>query len=255
MSIDWITVAAQIANFLVLVWLLKRFLYRPILDGIGAREAEIAARMGEAATIRAAAEAAKATHKAEIAELSASRADLLKEARASAEAERSTLLAEARKALAAEQAERSAARAAETRAFTAHLHRKGAEALLALARKALSDLSDETLERRIASHLAPQIASVADDLRYASGSSLEAVALTRSPLPQAAQEQLGRELAATLDGIPLRFDTDPQIAPGLTLRIGGAEVAWTVESYLDGLDALITEGVGAAAGQEQTDAA
>ena len=48
MSIDWITVAAQIANFLVLVWLLKRFLYRPILDGIDAREAEIANRMQEA---------------------------------------------------------------------------------------------------------------------------------------------------------------------------------------------------------------
>ena len=36
MSIDWITVAAQIVNFLVLVWLLKRFLYRPILNGIDA---------------------------------------------------------------------------------------------------------------------------------------------------------------------------------------------------------------------------
>ncbi|HAB91660.1 MAG TPA: F0F1 ATP synthase subunit B, partial [Pseudomonas sp.] len=45
MSIDWITVLAQIANFLVLLWLLKRFLYRPILDGIDAREAEIARRM------------------------------------------------------------------------------------------------------------------------------------------------------------------------------------------------------------------
>ena len=48
MSIDWITVIAQIANFLVLVWLLKRFLYRPILDGIDAREAEIARSMAEA---------------------------------------------------------------------------------------------------------------------------------------------------------------------------------------------------------------
>ena len=50
MSIDWITVAAQIANFLVLVWLLKRFLYRPILDGIDAREGEISHRMQEAVT-------------------------------------------------------------------------------------------------------------------------------------------------------------------------------------------------------------
>ena len=63
MSIDWITVAAQIANFLVLVWLLKRFLYRPILDGIDAREAEIAARMGEAAKAREKAEAIRRARK------------------------------------------------------------------------------------------------------------------------------------------------------------------------------------------------
>jgi F-type H+-transporting ATPase subunit b len=255
MSIDWMTVAAQIANFLVLVWLLKRFLYRPILDGIDAREAEIAARMGEAATIRTAAEAAEAAHKAEIAALGASRADLLNEARASAEADRSALLAEAREAIAAEQADRSAARAEEARAFTADLHRKGAEALVALARKALSDLADETLEQRIATHLAPKIATVAYNLRDATESGREAVALTRTPLPHATEVKLGKDLAATLNGIPLRFDTDPQLAPGLTLRVGGAEVAWTVESYLDGLEALLTKGVNGSARREQTDAA
>ena len=59
MSVDWITVAAQIANFLVLVWLLRRFLYRPILAGIDARERQIAARMAQAEKIREAAEAAR----------------------------------------------------------------------------------------------------------------------------------------------------------------------------------------------------
>ena len=48
MSIDWVTVLAQIANFLVLLWLLKRFLYRPILNGIDAREAAIAQRISDA---------------------------------------------------------------------------------------------------------------------------------------------------------------------------------------------------------------
>ena len=34
MLIDWFTVAAQVVNFLILVWLLKRFLYQPILNAI-----------------------------------------------------------------------------------------------------------------------------------------------------------------------------------------------------------------------------
>ena len=42
MLIDWFTVIAQMLNFLILVWLLKRFLYQPILDAIDAREKGIA---------------------------------------------------------------------------------------------------------------------------------------------------------------------------------------------------------------------
>jgi F-type H+-transporting ATPase subunit b len=38
MLIDWFTVAAQAINFLILVWLLKRFLYKPVLNAVDARE-------------------------------------------------------------------------------------------------------------------------------------------------------------------------------------------------------------------------
>ena len=43
MLIDGFTVGAQVLNFLILVWLMKRFLYQPILDAIDAREQRIAA--------------------------------------------------------------------------------------------------------------------------------------------------------------------------------------------------------------------
>ena len=48
MLIDWFTVIAQVINFLILVWLLKRFLYRPILNAIDAREKRIAAKIADA---------------------------------------------------------------------------------------------------------------------------------------------------------------------------------------------------------------
>ena len=53
MLIDWFTVAAQIVNFLILVWLLKHFLYKPILDAIDAREKRIAAELADADAKRA----------------------------------------------------------------------------------------------------------------------------------------------------------------------------------------------------------
>ena len=236
MSIDWITVSAQIANFLVLVLSLTLRLARPILDGIDAREAEIAERMGEAAAIQAQADAKAADYEAQIADLSASRAEMLDKARLAAEAERDALLAQARQTLQNEQAERETRRADEARQHTAGLHLNGANALLSLTRKALADLADETLEQRIALHAVTRLKGMAGDLREAAGDTHEAVALTRDPLPDDVQTRLRDDLAAILPDMALRFDTDAALSPGLSLRLGGAQVGRTLDSYLNGLD-------------------
>lgn len=241
MSINWITVAAQIINFLVLVWLLKRFLYRPILAGIDAREKQIAERMGEAARIRATAEATEADYKALVDSLRAGREGTLDEARKAAETERDALLAETRERLVREQADHARQRAEEARRYSAQLHRDGAKALLALTRKALNDLADETLEARIVAQASERLSAIADDLRKAAGESMEALALTHDPLPEAARERLRSELARLIPGITVTFRSEPAQAPGLSLRLGGAQVDWTVDSYIDGLDALLTD--------------
>jgi F-type H+-transporting ATPase subunit b len=41
MSFDWTTFVLEVLNFLVLVWILKRFLYRPVLDALDARSARV----------------------------------------------------------------------------------------------------------------------------------------------------------------------------------------------------------------------
>src|SRR5271167_549271 len=48
MLIDWFTICAQLLNFLILVWLMKRFLYKPILSAIDEREKRIAGEMADA---------------------------------------------------------------------------------------------------------------------------------------------------------------------------------------------------------------
>ncbi len=48
MLIDWFTVGAQALNFLILVWLMKRFLYKPILHAIDEREKRIATELANA---------------------------------------------------------------------------------------------------------------------------------------------------------------------------------------------------------------
>ena len=56
MSIDWFTFAAQIVNFLILVGLLRYFLYGPIVRTMQDRERRVTQKLSDAETARAAAE-------------------------------------------------------------------------------------------------------------------------------------------------------------------------------------------------------
>lgn len=241
MSIDWITVAAQIANFLVLVWLLKRFLYRPILDGIDAREAEISERMNEAARASDKAAAAEAEYHGQLASFRADQSTMTDNTRFTAEAERDALLVKAKDRMVAERKIWDAHLEEEGRKYIAELHQAGAKTLLSLTRKALSDLADETLEDRIVAHVVNRLRPMAADLRQSAGSADEAVASTRDLLAPEARKRLTADLADIIPNMPLRFETDPAQAPGLILHIGGAQVSWTVDSYIEGLDALLQE--------------
>jgi len=247
MSIDWITVIAQIANFLVLVWLLKRFLYRPILDGIDAREAEITRRMAEAGEAEKKAQTAETEFRQQQKQLLSDQDSAIEQALQESENQRDSLLAEARTKLEQEQKDWHKHLERERQKFTAQLQRAGEETLLELTRKALRDLADESLEEAIVRHVSARLRPIASELSEAAGDSKEAVATTRDPLPQAAQGLMQADLKNLLPSMTLRFETDPQQAPGLVLRVGGAQVAWTVDSYTEEFDALLSERMGAGA--------
>lgn len=243
MSIDWITVVAQIANFLILLWLLKRFLYRPILDGIDAREREITERMAEATHIREAAQAAESEYQVQMTALHQGREGLMEESRVAAETERNALLADARAQLADERQEREKQRAEEAARYSRDLHDTGAHALLSLTRKALADLSDETLEQRIVSQAAGRSAAMSKQLEQAAGDQTHAMITTQHPLPQDLQAVLITEFTQALPGGEITFNVDPEQSPGLSFRLGGAQLGWTVDSYMNGLEELLRDGM------------
>src|SRR5207344_2024167 len=106
MLIDWFTVGAQALNFLVLVWLMKRFLYKPILNAIDTREKRIAAELADADAKKAEAQKERDEFRHKNDEFDQQRATLLSKATDEAKAERQRLLDEARKAAAALSAKR-----------------------------------------------------------------------------------------------------------------------------------------------------
>ncbi|MCK9515810.1 MAG: F0F1 ATP synthase subunit delta [Ottowia sp.] len=240
MSIDWVTVLAQLANFLLLVWLLKRFLYRPILAGIDAREAEIARRMSAADEAREQARAAEQEYQRLREKLSAIREEKVAEALRATEHEREQLLAEARAQREQEHRDWRRHLEREREEFVQRLQRAGATTLLELTRKALHELAGESLEAAIARQLGQRLTPMAAELGAAAGPVRQATVSTQQPLPAEAQAHLTAELKRALPGAEPRFVVDAEQSPGVIIQAGGARLDWTIASYMDEFNAALT---------------
>jgi F-type H+-transporting ATPase subunit b len=249
MLIDWFTVGAQLLNFLILVWLLKRFLYRPILDAIDAREKRIAAELADADAKKAEAkqERDEFQHKNEAFEQQ--RAALMSQATDAAKAERQRLLDEARQAADALSAKRQETQRNEAQSLKQAIGQRTRQEVFAIARKALTDLASASLEERMAEAFIHRLRELGEPARNALGGTLRTAsepARVRSafelpPAQRAAiQDALNRTFSADL---ALKFETAPESIGGIELTSNGQKLAWSIDDYLaaleDGVDELV----------------
>ena len=247
MLIDWFTVAAQVINFLILVWLLKRFLYKPILRAIDAREQRIQAQLADADATKAEAqqERDEFLHKNEA--FDQQRAARLSQATNEAQAERQRLLDEARQDSDALRAERQQALKREQQSLNAELSRRTREEVFAIARRALTDLAGASLEVRMSEVFARRLRALNDDVKEGLTAALEtssAPALVRSTfeLPSEQRAAIQSALNDTLSAeIQVRFETVPDVISGIELSMNGRKVAWSIADYLVSLEKSVGE--------------
>ncbi|EPX84960.1 F0F1 ATP synthase subunit delta [Salipiger mucosus] len=235
MQIDWWTLGLQTINFLVVVWLLRRFLYRPVRRMIAEREASDRKVSDEARASTAAAEAARADYERKRAELAETRrkqeADLhaemarerdavLKEAQEAADA----LMADTRETLERDRAETLRALRAEITALATDLAREalkvgaGPEAALRGACDHLDGLSQA------------EISELGADLD-ARGTAV--VVETPDALDDAMQQAWRDALATRLgEGAAVDFETAPDTIGGARLRFPHAVLDLTVAKRL-----------------------
>src|SRR5271157_1594266 len=149
MLIDWFTVGAQALNFIILVWLLKRFLYKPILNAVDAREKRIAAELADADAKKAEALKERDLFQHNNDEFDRQRAALMSKAADDANAERRRLLDDARKAADALSAKRRDTLQSDAHNLNQAIRRRTQQEVFAIARKALTDLAATSLDERM----------------------------------------------------------------------------------------------------------
>jgi F-type H+-transporting ATPase subunit b len=256
MLIDWFTVGAQALNFVILVWLMRRFLYKPILRAIDAREKKIAAELADADSKKAEAKKERDEFQHKNEEFDQQRAALLSKATDEAKAERQRLLDEARKAADVLSAKRREALGNEARSLNKAVSRRAQQEVFDIARKALTDLATTSLEERMGAVFTRRLremdgkvkAGLAEAIKTASEPVLVRTAFNM-PAEQRAVIQNALNETFSAD-VRVRFETTPDLVSGIELAMNGQKVGWSIADYLTSLE----KGVGELL-KEQDDAA
>jgi len=247
MLIDWFTVSAQVLNFLILVWLLKHFLYKPILHAIDAREQRIARELGDADSKKTEAEKEREKFQKKNDEFEQQRDELLSKAKDEAKAERQRLLDEARQAADALRAKRQDSFKREQQSLNDEITRRTREEVFAIARKTLTDLAGTTLEERMSEVFRRRLRDLNNEAKEGLDKALKTSSdpsLVRSafelPLEQRAaiQHALNETFSAE---IQVRFETAPDVISGIELTANGRKVAWSIADYLASLEKSVGE--------------
>jgi F-type H+-transporting ATPase subunit b len=251
MLIDWFTVAAQALNFVILVWLMKRFLYKPVLQAIDERERLIASELANADKKKAEAQKESDEFKLKNEQFDQHRAALMSKATKDANAERQRLLDEARQAADALSAQRQEMLVSEEHNLHQAISNRTEQEVFAIARKALTDLSSTSLEERMSAVFIKRLRDLDGPAKTSLGEALKTAsepALVRSAfdLPEKQRAAIQNALNETFSAeIHIRFETAPDLISGIELTTNGQKVAWSIADYLvsleKGVDELLKE--------------
>ncbi len=246
MIIDWYTVIFQIINFLILVFLLRRFLYGPIVKAMEARRDEIIQREQDAEAKSSEAEERIRLYEEKREDLQRREDEIVEEAREKAEKERLRLLESSRSEVEETRERWLQELQRQQESFMQQLKLKIGRQASLVARRCLENLADAELEKMIFAVFTGKLEELPADerKRFAQAAEKgEAVSVRSSFAPSKDMlAQLEKALKkAAGKAVKLKQKEDPSLICGVELEAGGHLVAWSIDHYLNGGEKEILE--------------
>lgn len=247
MEINWFTFTAQIVNFLILVFVLQRVLYKPIIRAMDRREATIRDRLQSAAQTEQTAQQEALHYRQLQQDLEAQKVALLNQAKAEVEQVRLSQLQTVREEVDATRGRWQTVVQQQQASFLQELRHQITQQVQTTVRRVLADLANVDLENRLITLFLQRLHDLSAAEQQALGSFAKsensthhAVAIQsafaisdadRLAIAQALEQQM-----QPVHPLKLQFELNPHLICGIELRAPGCKIAWSLENYLDHLE-------------------
>lgn len=252
MSINWVTFAAQILNFVILMVLLYKFLYKPLLDAIDAREAKISGEVRQAESTRL--EASKrldelnAKHDA----FENERQNILKQAHKVADELKSRLEMEVRDEAMETRKIWKEELKQEKSSLEAEMREEVIKNFAVLARKSLKDLAGASLESQVIAIMEEKIQALSETEKrrlFPTAAQADIVHVYSSRnLAEETKDEIKDILIKSLGfpkNVEVAFEINKQLLCGVEISVNGSVLSWNldtyVQSFIENMNIALTE--------------
>ena len=226
MEFDWTTFILEIINFLILVWILKRFLYRPILDVIARRRAGVEKTLADARRIETEAGELKQQNEQRLAQWENEREAAQARLREELAAEREHLMAALETSIAEERERRRVLDERHQHDFRRGVEEQGIAQGAAFSARLLGRAATPELEARLYTLLLEDLRGLrAEDRRAVADAAavpgLQIKVQSAFALDQDRRGELARALAdVTGKTLPVEYRENPELLAGFQISIG-----------------------------------
>ncbi len=245
MEINWFTLVAQIVNFFILVWLLKQFLYQPILDAIDKREQKIVSRLNDAETKKEEAMKAKEEFEQKNSNFEEEKKELMDKAVSESKEKKDKLLEKAREEAKALKTHLEKTEKEKQQNQEAALANKIQEEVFAISRKTLEDLASVSFEEQATEVFIHRLKSLKDEdldqFKNAFKDS-EINLKTAFNLSESQQKKIEEQVNKLVDKkISLTAKVDSELIGGIELSTRDYKLSWSIAGYLKDLEDRVFE--------------
>lgn len=240
MTIDWFTVIAQILNFLVLVWLLKRFLYQPILNAVDEREKKITSQLKEAEAKKTQALQERDKFQQKNAAFDIERAAKMEAVQKETATEKQRLFEEVREESKVLRQRYESSLSNEVEQVTERLKQKVQDEVFSIAQKTLEDLANASLEEKMVHVFIEKLKHLTEEeiikFKKAFIDDKKMIIKSAFELPESSREQLNEVIDEISDKpIQILYQHAPGLVSGIAIITDRYSLSWNIDAYLDNL--------------------